>query len=264
MRPQSLVRTMGAAILVLVMGQTAWADLSAGLVAHYAFNGNADDVSENGHNGTVYGATLTSDRFGSPNSAYHFDGLDDYVRVPDDPQLDGMNALTLSLWIKIDSVDRMTEVLNKWVAGDSPLDGVYNIGIDTGGQTAFQYCTNDAYVIKISSDALDTDSWHHIAGVYTGVEGSIYIDGSLAALFRDDPDSLGPLNSIADDLLIGCGNLGGSLIHFFDGSIDDVRIYSRALSPTEIEDLRVVPVPGAALLAVLGLAVAGCRLHRTR
>lgn len=262
MRPQLLLAKMAVSILVLAACPTVRADLSDGLVAHYLFSGNANDASGNGHDGTVYGATPTSDRFGNPNSAYSFDGLNDYVRIPDHPQLDGMNAVTLSLWVEIDSVDRMAEVLNKWVAGDSPLNGAYNMGIDTGGQTAFQYCTGDAYVIKISETTLGIGSWHHIVGVYTGTKASIYIDGSLAALSRNDPDSLGPLHSITDDLLIGCGNLRGDLIHFFDGSIDDVRIYSRDLSPAEIEELRVVPVPGAALLGVLGLGYAGLRLRR--
>ena len=262
MKAQSSLIKKIIAILVLAATQTVCADLSTGLVAHYPFSGNANDASGNGHHGTAYGATITVDRFGNPNSAFTFDGIDDSVLVPDHPQLDGMNALTLSLWVRTDRVDHMTEVLNKWVAGDSPLVGVYNMGIDTGGQTAFQYCTDDAYVIKISEVTLGTDSWHHIAGVYTGAEGSIYIDGSLAALSRDDPDALGPLHSIADDLLIGAGNLRGDLIHFFNGSIDDVRIYDRALSSAEIGDLRFVPIPGGMLLGVLGLGCAGLRLRR--
>ena len=141
MRSQSLHRVMGVAILVLATGQIGWADLSDGLIAYYPFSGNANDASGNGHNGTVHGATLTTDRFGNPSSAYSFDGLKDYVRVPDDPQLDGMNALTLSVWVKIDSVDHPeAEVLNKYFHySDTRFDDSYNMGIDPatgGGQTA--------------------------------------------------------------------------------------------------------------------------------
>ena len=53
--------------------------LTNGLIAYYPFNGNANDASGNGNNGTVYGATLTADRFGNPNSAYYFNGTNNYI-----------------------------------------------------------------------------------------------------------------------------------------------------------------------------------------
>lgn len=56
--------------------------LTNGLVAYFPFNGNANDASGNGHNGTVYGATLTTNRFGNPNGAYYFDGSSAYITAP--------------------------------------------------------------------------------------------------------------------------------------------------------------------------------------
>ena len=64
----------GLSMLQTVNADSA-VDLQSGLVAYYPFNGNANDESGNGHHGTVMGATLTSDRFGRPNKAYHFNGL---------------------------------------------------------------------------------------------------------------------------------------------------------------------------------------------
>jgi hypothetical protein len=52
-----------------------------GLIAEYLFNGNADDTSGGGHHGVVQGATLTTDRFENPDSAFHFDGVDDYISI---------------------------------------------------------------------------------------------------------------------------------------------------------------------------------------
>lgn len=234
-----------------------YADLSSGLVAHYTFDGNANDSSGYGNDGIVHGATLTTDRFGNANSAYHFDGVDDYVRVPDDPVLDGMNSLTLSVWVKTDRVDRMTEVINKYGHGPPHLDEAYNIGIDTGGQVAFQYATASKYVIKITNYAIPIGEWHHAVGVYTGTHGAIYIDSHLAALSRNDSDSAGWVNSIANDLLIGCGEEGGNLKNLFEGSIDDIRIYNRALTADEIHDLYVVPVPGAIFLGSIGFGLVG-------
>jgi hypothetical protein len=59
----------------------SYGGINDGLVAYYPFNGNANDESGNGHNGTINSATLTSDRFGNPNSAYSFDGVNDYIDI---------------------------------------------------------------------------------------------------------------------------------------------------------------------------------------
>jgi hypothetical protein len=68
------------AFAVLTTSTTAFAAVTTdGLVAYYSFDGNANDQSGNGHDGSVNGATLTTDRFGTPNSAYSFDGIDDYI-----------------------------------------------------------------------------------------------------------------------------------------------------------------------------------------
>ncbi|HEY4205695.1 MAG TPA: hypothetical protein VGM31_02740, partial [Puia sp.] len=58
-------------------------DITTGLIAYYPFNGNADDATGNGNNGSlVNGPTLTTDKMGNPNSAYYFDGVDDYIKIP--------------------------------------------------------------------------------------------------------------------------------------------------------------------------------------
>jgi hypothetical protein len=86
------------------LGLTAnlWAQVPSyvptnGLVGWWPFNGNANDESGNGNNGTVNGATLTADRFGNLNKAYSFDGVDNYIHVLNTPSLDIVNG-TLNLW----------------------------------------------------------------------------------------------------------------------------------------------------------------------
>ena len=90
--------------MVSIVSATGWAGLGDGLVAHYPFNGNAEDVSGNGYHATIHGATLTEDRFGNPNHAYELTenygpyGGGNYIELPD--MIDGFNELTLSLWVK--------------------------------------------------------------------------------------------------------------------------------------------------------------------
>ncbi|OAD18767.1 LamG domain protein jellyroll fold domain protein [Candidatus Thiomargarita nelsonii] len=76
------------------------ADLNDGLVAYYPFDGNAQDESGNGNNGTVHGAILTEDRFGNVESAYRFDGTNSFIEVMDTPALRLNNTdFTVSAWV---------------------------------------------------------------------------------------------------------------------------------------------------------------------
>ena len=84
-----LYRFIGLCLIMGLLGFTgnANAGLNDGLVAYYPFNGNANDESGNGNDGTVNGATLADDRFGNPGSAYYFDG-NDYIYINDHSSLD--------------------------------------------------------------------------------------------------------------------------------------------------------------------------------
>src|SRR5437879_4130564 len=87
--------TFALALGVLFQAQAqSW--LTNGLVAYYPFNGNANDESANGRNGIVQGATLATDRFGVPSSAYRFDDVDDGIRIGDSPVT---NQMTIAAWI---------------------------------------------------------------------------------------------------------------------------------------------------------------------
>lgn len=96
-----------------------------GLVAYYSFNGNANDESGNGNHGIVHGATSTSDKFSNPNSAYWFDGIDDYIQLPISI-IDGQEG-TISCWIQI-------------------ADTIYNNAIFGTGDTTNSHSTFGFYV----------------------------------------------------------------------------------------------------------------------
>ena len=93
------MRNMAAVIIILtlVVGGSAFAGINDGLVAYYPFNGNANDESGSGNNGTVHEASLTNDRFSNPNSAYFFDGVNDHI---DANNID-LSVITASVWINL-------------------------------------------------------------------------------------------------------------------------------------------------------------------
>lgn len=213
------------------------------LVGWYPFNGNANDESGNGNNGTVYGATLTADRFGNQNSAYSFnDSNDNYIKL--DLNQPNITEYSISAWFKT------TE-------GGTILSGRGNCNLYGIGLTLYIYddSTNVSYKGQIGYIADGGDSqcgkrtintylnntWHHVVGVYSGSPGlmnnnefSIYIDGVLVNTIGINLSSVfAPINQL-DDILVGnhhCWDGG------FNGAIDDVRVYHRTLSEQEIIEI---------------------------
>ena len=89
-------------ILLITIGFNSFAqtvDLQKGLVAYYPFNENANDESGNGNNGTIHGASLTTDRNGNSESAYQFDGINDYISNSNGLKYLVNNTYSISLWI---------------------------------------------------------------------------------------------------------------------------------------------------------------------
>lgn len=92
-----------AVIGLVTLNGVAQAELSDGLVAYYPFNGNANDGSGNGNNGTVNGVTLTTDRFENDSSAYSFDGVANYIEIPNLGLFSGNENHSISLWFSADT-----------------------------------------------------------------------------------------------------------------------------------------------------------------
>ncbi len=245
--------------LVGIVSGVARADLATGLVAYYPFDGNADDLSGYGNNGIVSGAQLTEDRFGQANQAYVFDGIDDVITAAHSASLDITGPISLSCWTRSDGTYLHSHIVSKQ-ATYVPEVG-YSLAIhDSEGfaRGELSYATDyghDAGHVGTSNSIID-GQWHLLTMTYDGAEMRMYFDGQLQ-------DSL--LYSIGCDsntapLQIGYHyypyNDGAEGLHnwAFDGAIDDVRIYNRALSQAEVASL--VPEPGTmSLLALGGLAL---------
>ena len=211
---------------------------SNGLVGYWGFNGNANDQSGNGNNGTVNGATLTSDRFGNNNSAYSFDGSNNHILVSNNSTLSGFSDITISLWINI----------SQFPSASNPFSGLvtkwYGSG-NCGGMTDNYACylrTNNQFIAGTnqyrnypnmlqSPSNLSTSNWYHLVMVHNSTTGgSIYINGTLVSTYNTS----GALCSSTNPLYFGCDNGLGAINRFFNGKLDDIGIWNRALTQQEI------------------------------
>jgi hypothetical protein len=255
-------------VAISLMAQTAIADITTGLVAQYHFNGNANDTSGNGHNGTVYGATPTSDRFGNPNSALYFDGIDDYVSVPYSSDFQ-LSTYTISAWIS-PAIDLTTTTATAAVTTRGEDLTSDHTAVYLGVSPTSSSLANGVFMLY--EDNSDNDyyfdtgyypaagSWTHISATRSsGNDLDVYINGNLFQHWSSTPQ---PTTNCFQELLIGAywyrpspGN--EQLDNFFPGIIDEVMIHNRALSAEEIGELAIIPAPSAVLLGSLGAGLIG-------
>ncbi len=209
------------------------ADLSDGLVGYWSFDeGEGDtayDYSGYGNHGTILGATWTA---GLSGNALYFDGLDAYVNCGNGDSLKA-DTLTVAAWVRPEGK------VGQQVIIDHRHGGGYNLRFH-GADYPLGIC----WLMRLSDGSeeyvyvpgvVDNGVWQHVVGTYDGTYLRIYRNGSLVAACNVGPLSL---NSAESDLLIGRYVWLGSPDHYcFEGTIDEVRIYNRALSADEIADL---------------------------
>lgn len=229
--------------LTLTTANVGLADLSDGLVAWYPFNGDAVDDSGNGNNGTVIGPTLADDRFGNLNSAYSFDGVNDYINIGNNvkPPL----PFTVSTWIKVETIDNRCVFRNDRYNNASNRNGVALMVYSDGTVAAHVFEGFSASwnrQSKISSDSVITvGSWHHFAVVFNAHNDmQLFWDGEeIDGYYREDGTGSGLSYSTADGAIgLYYQNIGGAgAAKYFHGCIDDICVYGRSLSAAEIAEL---------------------------
>ena len=212
------------------------ANLQQGLVAYYPFNGNANDESGNGNNGTVNGATLTADRFGNVNSAFDFSNS--YINVPNSSSLQINTSLTISLWVKFDSFPTVSCIFSKgsdepssadsWVAWFFPQG---NNG--SGGLNIFQQ-TSSQPACGAGVDGISANSWHNIMFVFNGDSASCFFNGIMV---QNTSCNRNVFSNVFDLKFGRMGHPSGGWPYYMDGKLDEIGIWNRALSPSEIQQL---------------------------
>ena len=214
-----------------------------GLVAYYPFSGNAADSSGNGNDGMVNGATLAADRFGRPNSAYNFDGTNSIVAPSQNWINFGMPAtFTINAWINLTGIQPSAH--NGIVSMGNANGYNYQLGVDSLMAVGEIGIPAIKLANILSTQNLQPGTWNFVSMVVSmrPVTGrtlplangyltrvALYFNGSIVAF----NNSIMPAEKIVspDPLRIG---VDANLLNFFNGKIDDVRIYNRALSSSEI------------------------------
>jgi hypothetical protein len=231
-------------------------DLENGLVAYYPFDGNANDASGNGHDGIVNGATLSDDQFGNPESAYTFDGVDDFIQVADHVNLRFFETdYSIAFWVKVnDFSDYLTHaILSKRQGGvaNGYLFQMFGTNHNQGfSQGSLDYITSGGFDPHImTEETIGTNEWTHYVMRYDYSEqmAQLFMNGELVS-----ENSINSPNSNANaDLFMGKDELTEGVLfqtitefdyyggYFFNGALDQIRQYSRLLSNDEIEALQL-------------------------
>ena len=219
--------------------------LSLGLVAYYPFSGNTKDYSGNGKHGLNDGAQLTPDRFGQSGQAYFFNGSSK-IRIPHHEDFN-VYPITISAWFRttdsnpghlIDKYNNAT--WNGW--GLSVLDngvGVSGTGFYLVGRNDALISGYDGYPIFETQTGLNDGRWHQLVLVVDGESGRVFLNGQLqdTQVWRGTPAR----SQSYHDLYIGhyldtaAPNQGPWT--YFDGDIDDIRVFGRALTTQEVGQL---------------------------
>lgn len=212
-------------------------NLTNGLVAYYPFNGNVNDESGNGNDGVVDGASLTQDRKGNTNSAYSFDGVDDYIEIPHSDEFN-LTDFTLVAWCRISEIgEHGARLIHKWNNNSSWNTHNYGLGLSSNGYSIVGFKNLQPSVQGFGAEGNtnnNDDNWHQIIGCVKGGEFiKIYVDGVL-----ENSEEITAVPEYANSP-IRIGKTEDSINWYGcpKGDIDNIRIYNRVLNEAEIETL---------------------------
>jgi len=182
----------------------------------------AYDQSGMGNDGTLYGPRWVR---GISVYGLSFDGHDDYVEAPDRPSLDVTGAISVEAWIKKVTDTAYAGIVNK---GPGDMDDGYMLREWSGGNIRFNIRLGGADYTATTPAPVSTGEWHHLVGVYDRSNVLLYVDGvkHVGSIYTGD------IGINAYPITIGYDTF--SPLRHFHGLIDEVRIYSRALSQEEV------------------------------
>lgn len=212
-----------------------------GLTGWWGFSGNANDSSTNANNGTVNGATLTTDRFGNANSAYSFNGISNYISVNNVLLPNTPNSYTISLWYKSSSFSLTNGNPPQLISDRSPglSSYKYSISINPTTNNTLQAAIYDGYSGTgngaSKSNIVADNIWHNVVFTYDKSVSTVYL--YIDNILVNQSGNVTQWSSKSDPTNIGYWNGFVGASGFFNGTIDDIGIWNRALTQDEINNL---------------------------
>lgn len=206
-----------------------------GLMAAWLFNGNANDESGNGNNGFVLGATLSPDRHGNAESAYSFDGVDDLINIGSNvkPQF----PFTVSAWVKSNALGTVGGIFRNDIWDPTGFyHGIYVVisfeeGIAIGQGSGFASDSTRSQ-FGAAPGIFTVGDWRHIVVVFAAFNTpTFYVDNVEYPI--DEVGGSGSTMTYSSDP----GFIGNRWVNYLNGLIDDVRVYTRALTEDDVEAL---------------------------
>jgi Concanavalin A-like lectin/glucanases superfamily len=225
-------------------------DLTDGLIAYYNFNGGTLNDSSGNNNAIIFNnAVKTSDRFGTANNAYLFNGTSSYMQVKNSASLNP-TSITLAAIVKLNGFYpgncHGNQIMQKGTVDQD--QGVYSLRIsdlyndcavtaDTTKEEAggFYGDYGNSSSVFDSSAYIRTNQWLYLVYTYDGAESKIYVNGVLKKVI----DATAMFTPNSDDLFIGRAE-SSQYPYWFNGIIDDIRIYNKALCAGAVKQLSLL------------------------
>ncbi len=216
------------------------ASLTQGLVGYWPFCGNANDESGNGHHGTPVNVSFSNDRFGNPNSAANFPNGNTTSEIMIGTELNP-SVFSISAWVRqtgqrsdgfhtvITKIDQVTPPIlppNNFLIQQSAPDPSQSLAFGLGGNNLWQLGGN------FGSGSVSLNDWHHIVATFNGSISRTFCDGILK-----DSSIIQDFYNPASFLSIGDRHNGPNIEFNWWGDLDDIAIWNRALSQSEISQL---------------------------
>lgn len=215
---------MKTKIIILVL--IAWnlsihAQTMPSSIHSYTFSGNANDATGNKH-GTIVGATLCPDRFGNPNSAYQFNGISNYIEL--NHSFGPYTEFSISAWFKCTATT--SDPLQAIFSSDNSNKFVH-MNFATSGTAGIASYVIPSAAITLNTTTTSLNNWHQWIVTCKSGETKFYVNGVLQGT---SPQTFNA-TAITNLMSIGRGHLNG---RYFNGSIDDIKIYQTALTNLQV------------------------------